>query len=375
MGGPIMKIKTGILTSSRADYGIYKPLLSKLSEDDRFDLTIIAFGMHLQKHFGSTIEAIRKDDFGTIHEVFGMPEKDTELDIGKGYGELIVKFSEYWSNHQFDNVFTLGDRFEMSAAVQAGIPFRVNFSHIHGGETTLGAIDNIYRHQITLASSNHFVATQCFAEKVSDLIGSKQNILNVGALSLDGFENLILPEWTAVMKEFNIPSENFILVTFHPETVNVNMNKYYCKVIYEVLEKISQNDHIVITMANADTMGSLFRETSKELKEKYPNKISLVESFGKENYFSAMKASKFLIGNTSSGILEAASYGKFVVNVGTRQLGRLQSGNVINTDFNKKQIIAAVEKIKIDKNFRGVNKYYKPNTANNIIKFLFNERL
>ena len=128
-------------------------------------------------------------------------------------------------------------------------------------------------------------------------------------------------------------------------------------------------------MANADTMGSLFRETSKELKEKYPNKITLVESFGKENYFSAMKASKFLIGNTSSGILEAASYGKFVVNVGTRQLGRLQSGNVINIDFNKNQIIDAVEKIKIDENFRGVNKYYKSNTANNIIEFLSNERL
>ena len=368
-------MKIGVLTSSRADYGIYKQLLFKLSKDDRFQLVIIVFGMHLLKEHGNTVKVIEKDNFGTIQKVGGMPTEDSEKDIAKGYGNLIIHFSDYWNKNKFDYILALGDRYEMSAAVQAAIPFNLKIAHLHGGETTLGATDNIYRHQITLASKIHFVSSYIFAQKVSDLIGSKQNILNVGALSLDGFENLILPEWTSVMKEFNIPTQNFILVTFHPETVNVNKNKDYCKVIYEALEEISQNNHIVITMANADTMGSLFREKSKELKEKYPNKITLVESFGKENYFSAMKASKFLIGNTSSGILEAASYGKFVVNVGTRQLGRLQSGNVINIDFNKNQIIDAVEKIKIDENFRGVNKYYKPNTANNIIEFLSNERL
>ncbi|MFK8060268.1 MAG: UDP-N-acetylglucosamine 2-epimerase [Polaribacter sp.] len=368
-------MKIGVLTSSRADYGIYKQLLSKLSKDDQFQLVIIVFGMHLLKEHGDTVKVIEKDNFGIIHKVLGMPNKDSEMEIAKGYGNLIINFSDYWSKNKFDYIIALGDRYEMSAAVQATIPFNLKIAHLHGGETTLGAIDNIYRHQITLASKAHFVSSDVFAEKVSNLIGSKLNIFNVGALSLDGFEYLILPEWSAVMKEFNIPTQNFTLVTFHPETVNVNKNKEYCKVIYKALEEISHNNHIVITMANADTMGSLYRETSKELKEKYPNKITLVESFGKENYFSAMKASKFLIGNTSSGILEAASYGKFVVNVGSRQLGRLQSGNVINVDFNKDQIIDAVEQIKIDGNFRGVNKYYKPNTANNIIEFLSNERL
>ena len=145
-----MKIKIGVLTSSRADYGIYKPLLEKLSRDNRFNLIIIAFGMHLQKHHGFTISEIRRDNFGAIHTVLGMPDKDSPIEISKGYGALIINFSEYWSLNKFDHVFALGDRFEMSAAVQAGIPFEVNFSHIHGGETTLGAIDNIYRHQIKL---------------------------------------------------------------------------------------------------------------------------------------------------------------------------------------------------------------------------------
>ena len=128
-------------------------------------------------------------------------------------------------------------------------------------------------------------------------------------------------------------------------------------------------------MANADTMGSLYREVSKKLKENNKNKFTLVESFGKEKYFAAMKECQFLIGNTSSGILEAASFQKYFINVGSRQLGRLQSGNVINVEFNKTQILEAVEKIKVNDKFTGKNEYYKPNTANNIIEILTNERL
>jgi GDP/UDP-N,N'-diacetylbacillosamine 2-epimerase (hydrolysing) len=373
MGRFIMKI--GVLTSSRADYGIYKQLLFKLSKDDRFELIIIAFGMHLLKDHGSTIESIEKDKFGVIHKVLGMPNKDSEMEISKGYGNLIVNFSDYWNQNKYDFVLALGDRYEMSAAVQASIPFNISIAHLHGGETTLGAIDNIYRHQITLTSKLHFVASDVFAKKVKDITGGNENIYNVGSLSIDGLEDLCLPSWKTVKKEFKILSESFILVTFHPETIDLQKNKDYCEVIYKTLEEISYTNYIVITMANADTMGSLFRETSKKLKEKYPNKFALVESFGKENYFSAMQSSKFLIGNTSSGILEAASFGKFVINVGSRQLGRLQSGNIINVEFDKNQIIKGIGEIEKQQKFKGVNKYYKPNTANNIIEILTNERL
>ena len=141
-------MKIGILTSSRADYGIYRTLLKLLSKDDRFDLILIVFGMHLQPQHGSTVEFIKKDNFGIIHEVQGMPNKDSMKAISSGYGQLINNFSSYWDLNKFDCVFALGDRFEMSAAVQSGIPFEVFFAHIHGGETTFGAVDNIYRHQI-----------------------------------------------------------------------------------------------------------------------------------------------------------------------------------------------------------------------------------
>ena len=368
-------MKIGVLTSSRADYGIYKPLLAKLAKDERFELIIIVFGMHLQLHHGNTIEAIEKDDFGIIDRVLGMPNKDTSLDIVKGYGQLIIEFSEYWNTSNFDYVFALGDRFEMSAAVQAGIPFGIKFAHIHGGETNLGAIDNIYRHQISLGSNLHFVASEIFIKRVENIIDSSKNIFNVGSLSLDGIKELKLPNWNDVRREFNIPDKPFILVTFHPETVGIEKNENFCKIIYETLEVVCRDLHVIITLANADTMGSLYRDISRVLKRDNPKNISLIDNFGKENYFAAMNASEMLLGNTSSGILEAASFGKYVINVGERQSGRLGSKNVINVPFNKDEIIKSIKKVVVDNNYQAENIYYKPNVANEIIKILANDRL
>jgi len=365
-------MKIGVLTSSRADYGIYKLLLSKLSNDDRFDLAIIVFGMHLQKQHGETIKEIESDGFGVIHKVQGMPINDMPVDISQGYGKLIIEFSNYWKENQFDYVLALGDRFEMSAAVQAGIPFGVLFAHLHGGETTLGAIDNIYRHQITLASKIHFVATDIYRDKVIDIVGDSSKVFNVGALSIDGFNDLMLPDWNDVRVKFGIPDKPFILVTFHPETIQIARNELYSSIVFETLEELCQANQIVITLSNADTMGKYYRDMAHMLKKKHSDSITLVDSFGKENYFSAMKSSKFLLGNTSSGILEAASFGKFVINVGKRQEGRLRSANVFDLNFIKDEIINCVKKIEENSVYKGSNKYFKNNTAENIIKKLLN---
>ena len=363
-------MKIGVLTSSRADYGIYKLLLSKLSKDDRFDLSIIVFGMHLQKQYGNTIKEIESDGFGVIHKVQAMPINDMPVDISIGYGKLIIEFSNYWNDNQFDYVLALGDRFEMSAAVQAGIPFGVLFAHLHGGETTLGAIDNIYRHQITLASKIHFVATDIYRDKVIDIVGDSSKVFNVGALSIDGFNDLMLPDWNDVRVKFGIPDKPFILVTFHPETIQIARNELYSSIVFETLEELCQANQIVITLSNADTMGKYYRDMAYMLKKKHSDSITLVDSFGKENYFSAMNSSKFLLGNTSSGILEAASFGKFVINVGKRQEGRLRSANVFDVNFIKEEIINCVKKIEKNSVYKGGNKYFKPGTADNIIKRL-----
>jgi len=368
-------MKVGILTSSRADYGIYLPLLQKLKIDLFFELEIIAFGTHLSKNHGYTLTDIVKDGYNTIHEIISLVDDDSQKGIATSYGNTILKFSNFWENHSFDLVLCLGDRFEMSAAVQASIPFGVRLAHLHGGETTLGAIDNIYRHQITLASQIHFVASDNFLNKVRNISGVSKGIYNVGALSLDGIKKIDLPDWTDVRRLFDISNKEFILITFHPETINPNQNKIYIETIYEVLNELCKKHYLVITFSNADTMGSLYRESSKELKIKNPNNITLIENFGKYNYFAAMKASKILLGNTSSAILEAASFGKFAINVGNRQLGRLRSNNILDVPYNKTLIINAINKIIDESLFTGENKYYKPNTASNIIKIITDNEL
>ena len=363
-------MKIGVLTSSRADYGIYLPLLQKMKNDSFFEMAIIAFGTHLSKGHGYTLKDIEKDGYTCIHAISSLISNDDEQSIASSYGLTVLKFSEFWANHTYDLVFCLGDRFEMSAAVQAGIPFGVKFAHIHGGETTLGAIDNVYRHQITLASKLHFTATDIFKNKVIDLIGSSENVFDIGSLSLNDIISFIPIDRDVFFEKFNIYKEEFALVTFHPETMSVHENIQYAKDMKNALETISKNIFVIVTMPNADTQGSVYREAINQLKKEFPERFLLIENFGKVNYFSAMHYAKILIGNTSSGILEAASFGKHVVNVGDRQKGRVQSENVLNCEFKETAIIAAVDKALSFEKYNGKNVYFKECVAENIIKIV-----
>ena len=365
-------MKIGVLTSSRADYGIYLPLLQKMKNDSFFELEIIAFGTHLSKGHGYTLNDIIKDEYNCIHTISSLISNDDEQSIASSYGLTVLKFADFWENYNFDLVFCLGDRFEMSAAVQAGIPFGVKFAHIHGGETTLGAIDNIYRHQISLASILHLTATDAFNKKVQNLIDSNENIFTTGSLSLNGIEDFVPIERKFFFEKFDILDEDFILVTFHPETMSVKDNVLYAQEMGRALKKISEDIFVVITMPNADTQGSIYREAIEKLEIEIPNRVLLIENFGKVNYFSAMYYAKILLGNTSSGILEAASFGKFVVNVGDRQKGRVQSGNIINCEFKEEAIVSSVCKAISLKTYNGHNVYFESNAADIIIKITKN---
>lgn len=363
-------MKIGILTSSRADYGIYFPLLQKMKNDSFFEMEIIAFGTHLSKGHGYTLNNIEKDGYTCIHAISSLISNDDEQSIASSYGLTVLKFSDFWASNRYDLVFCLGDRFEMSAAVQAGIPFGVKFAHLHGGETTLGAIDNVYRHQITLAAQLHFTATAIFREKVIDLIGSSEGVFDVGSLSLNDIKSFVPIDRPAFFEKFNIPNEEFVLVTFHPETMSLKDNVQYAKAMKNALASISKKIFVIITMPNADTQGSVYREVIEQLKEEFPKQFLLIENFGKVNYFSAMHYAKILIGNTSSGILEAASFGKYVVNVGDRQKGRVQSDNVLNCEFGESAIIMAVAKAMGFEKYNGENVYFKQGVADNIIKIV-----
>jgi GDP/UDP-N,N'-diacetylbacillosamine 2-epimerase (hydrolysing) len=314
---------------------------------------------------GHTIDQIIESGIHVDFQISSLISADHPEDIATAYALTAMKFGDFWKQyqHEFDVVIVLGDRFEMAAAVAAGIPFNIRFAHIHGGETTLGAIDNIYRHSITLASKFHFVSALPYTKRIEELTGSKEYCYLVGALGLAGISEvreLNIDEFKSKWNiDLNIPS---ILVTAHPETIGFKRNKEFSEQLYLALSHLSQANQIVVTMPNADTAGSIFRKMFTDLKQTSPYQFHLIENFGSQSYFSCMRHCKLLIGNTSSGITEAASFNKYVINLGDRQKGRLTSENVIHIPFESQAIINATESY-LGKSFKGENIYFKPNTA------------
>lgn len=366
--------RIAILTSSRADYGIYLPLLKVLKEDPYFDLKIIAFGTHLSPFHGYTINQIFNDGFEVTWQIESMPVGDSPNAISTAMALTSLKFADFWKDHQydFDLVFCLGDRYEMFAAVTAGIPFKIPFAHIHGGEKTLGAIDNIFRHAITLASKYHFVSCKEHGERVAELTELKDNIFDIGALSLDNLNSLTLLSKEDFLNLFGVDLKKpTILVTIHPETVTPEMNWIYVNELSETLLYLKKYQ-VIVTLPNADISGTIIRNRLLKLQVESDNRIFCFENLGSKGYFSAMNYCSFLLGNTSSGIIEAASFGKWVINLGDRQKGRKQSQNIYNMPFNKDRILEGVEKIENTPDYKGENIYYKGNAAHTICSVLKN---
>ena len=367
------RLKIAVLTSSRADFGIYLPLLRALrSNSAEFDLEIIAFGTHLSPFHGKTIDLILKHGFEVKHRITSMLLTDDEDSIATTYALTGLKFADFWSQNKvrFDWVLCLGDRYEMGAAVAAGIPFGIRFAHIGGGDTTLGAIDNIYRHSISLASTIHFVSLESFADHVKQIVGEQARCVVTGSLSLDNLNDIKILSKEAFFIEWgidlNIPT---VLVTIHPETITSQNNLEYCKEIIKALTVLGRDQQLLITMPNADTSSSMFRKAFETLQQNNPEHVKLIENFGTESYFTAMFHVDYLLGNTSSGIVEAASFGKFVVNIGDRQKGRPTSENVVHVPFLSAEIIKAGKNL-TGKKYTGINVYKKGNATNMIIDAL-----
>lgn len=374
MGGYKM-IRVGVLTSSRADFGIYLPLLKALQKEEAFHLELIVFGTHLSKFHGYTVEQIEREGFKIAKRIESLLLGDTPSAIASAYGLTALKFAEYWQGNEqsFDVVFALGDRFEMAAAVAASIPFGIKIAHLHGGETTLGAIDNIYRHSISLASLLHFVAAEPFAKRLNQLLDDKKaSIYNVGSLSLENLKNIDFLSIEAFKNKWQIDLNlKTILVTVHPETVAYQKNLAYCEETIKALEQLANEFQIVITMPNADTAGMVFREAFETLAKKQQS-IKIIENFGTQSYFTCMKYAKLMVGNTSSGIVEAASFQKYVLNLGDRQKDRLCGENVIHVPFNHDLIVKNTLEY-ATKEYNGENIYFKSNPSEIIIQILKKE--
>jgi len=364
-------MKIAILTSSRADYGIYLPLLKVLDNTTGIDFEIIAFGTHLSPDFGYTLNQIIYDGFKVHHTINALPKGDTAYDIATAISVTIAEFAQFWEQHTTDYnwVLCLGDRYEMFAAVTAGIPFGIRFAHIHGGETTLGAMDNIFRNAITHASVLHFTSCEEHKQRVEELISERGNVFNTGALSLENLKTISLFSKVEFKNIFSIDlSTPTILATIHPETIKPENNQNHIEEFSKAILALKEYQ-VVITLPNADTNNSIIRKRLLKLPEETQNRVICIENLGTRGYFSAMKHCSFLMGNTSSGIIEAASFGKFVINLGNRQKGRNCGRNIIHIPFNCQQICQTVKEIS-ETEYKEGNLYYQPNTSKLIIQEL-----
>lgn len=365
-------IRLGILTSSRADFGIYLPLLKTLRQDPAFSFELIVFGTHLSPVHGLTRNTIKDSGFTVRYEIASLLLTDDPASISSSFGLTALKFADFWKEHQteFDLVICLGDRFEMAAAVFAGVPMGIRFAHIHGGETTLGAIDNTYRHAISLASSIHFVSADPFAERIRELCGAESKVVVCGALGLDNLDDFHPLSRDEFFTRWKIDIfKEFVLVTVHPETVAFERNKQFAIAIIDALKEIVKEADIVVTMPNADTNGTLFREELQRLADEFEGKVFLVENFGTQGYFTCMKHASLLLGNTSSGIIEAASFQKYVLNIGDRQKGRLASENTVHVPFDAAKIVKAWKEVS-GRKYTGKNIYRRGRASSIIIDAL-----
>jgi GDP/UDP-N,N'-diacetylbacillosamine 2-epimerase (hydrolysing) len=358
-----------LLTSSRADYGIYLPLIKKLKSDPYFKLKLVVFGTHLSKAHGYTLDQISADGFAADFQLSTMPVGDSPKDISESIGNTIAKFATLWEKeqHDCDLILCLGDRYEMFAAVAATVPFNLPVAHLHGGETTLGAIDNFYRHSITLMSKFHFASTDQAAEKIKQLTASGTCVWKVGALSLDNLHATGLLSKEEFKNEFGISLDHPVLVTFHPETVNFSANEQHITELISAMSGIE--GQILITMPNADTSSQLIREKLLNFAATHSNVVT-VESLGTRGYFTCLENCAFVLGNSSSGIIEAASFGKYVIDLGSRQKGREAGTNVIHCAIERTEIKKAIDKIRSFPPLSRENIYGDGKTADRIVTIL-----
>ena len=368
--------KICVVTGSRADYDHLYWLLKLLKENKKFDLSIIVTGSHLEKKYGVSVQKIIKDKYEKIHKIKLSLGKDKIDDTTKSTAEGILKFSKKLRKINPDLVLILGDRYEIfSCAISASF-LKIPIAHCNGGEVTSGAFDEWIRHSITKMSTIHFVANKKYQKRVLQLGENKKNVFNVGGLSSDNVIKTTLIKKKKLEKicNFKFYSKN-ILVTFHPVTLGSNNSQKYFKEVTSALEKL-KDTLIIFTFPNADADNFPIINMIKKFVKKNKNAIYFV-SLGRQKYLSIMKNCDAVVGNSSSGLLEAPYFNVPTINIGSRQEGREKANSVIDCKTDRNEIWKLIKSIHKNKpktnNIKDL--YGVGNTAQNVIKILSNKKL
>ncbi len=328
------------VTVGRSDYGIYRPLFRKLAACDDVNLKIFVGGAHLLSHFGNTATEIENDGFAIAERVEMLLSSDSAEGIGKSIGLGVASFAQLFGQSVPDLLITLGDRFEMFSAVIAAVAFKLPVAHLHGGEVTHGAIDDSFRHSMTKMSHLHFVSTDEHAQRVMQMGEEPWRVHVCGALALDNLATMRLLDVQECERRLGIEiSPAPVLVTYHPVTLEYENTEWQIAELLNALDTVTEP--LVFTLPNADTSSSLIRRAVERYVGGRQDAI-LVANLGTELYFSLMACASLMIGNSSSGIIEAPSFGLPVVNIGNRQGGRACGENVIHSGYPAQEIKDAV---------------------------------
>lgn len=371
-----------VLTATRAEYGLLKPVIVKLNAVPRLDVRIAVTGMHLSPDFGFTYREIENDNLKIDKKIDILLSSDTPASVSKSMGLAMIGFADYFEELCPDMLLVLGDRYETLAVCCAAMNARIPIAHMYGGETTQGAVDESIRHAITKMSYLHFTSTEEYRKRVIQLGEEPDRVFAVGAMGIENIMNTKLMTLNELSDCLGMPlAEPYAVVTFHPVTLEDNTVEEQFSALLTACDNHPELRYI-FTRANADANGKIINSMIDDYVKDKKN-AKAVASLGTVRYLSALKYASLIIGNSSSGLIEAPSFHIPTVNIGDRQKGRLMAKSVISCEPDSGEITKAITKA-LSKEFREKissvkNPYGDGNTSDKIAgilkEYLFNREI
>jgi GDP/UDP-N,N'-diacetylbacillosamine 2-epimerase (hydrolysing) len=339
-----MSRKICVVTSGRADYGLLRWVMQGIKVDPNLTLQIIATGMHLSKTFGQTCKDLEIDGFQIDRRIELPIDDDSVQGISDSISVAVSAFTKAFKSLSPDLILILGDRFEIFSAACAALVSKIPIAHLHGGEVTSGAYDEAFRHSITKMSHIHFVAHESYRRRVIQLGENPNSVFVVGGLGIDSIKKTKILQKEELEEHLRIKFKaKSLLVTFHPTTLDSETPESQFTKLLNILSELKDTT-IIFTLPNADTGGMRIIDMIENFVQNNPNSISF-PSLGQKTYFSCISQVDGVIGNSSSGITEVPSFRKATVNIGDRQLGRLQATSIINCPVSEPKIRIAINQI------------------------------
>lgn len=333
--------KISILTATRAEYSLLKPIINRLNEDHFFDVRVVVTGAHLADNFGLTYKEIEADGIYIDKKIDMLLSADSSSAVSKSMGLAMIGFADYFEQLNPDLLIVLGDRYETIAVSLVAMNQKIPIAHLYGGETTEGAIDEAIRHAVTKLSYLHFTSTEIYRRRVIQLGESPERVFNVGALGIENIMSERLMSKSALESALNISLEKpYAIATYHPVTLDVQHSTDQIEALLEAC-KGHEEMVFIFTKANADAYGHSINQTIEKYTLSSSN-IFLFDSLGTVKYLSGLKHAAMVIGNSSSGLIEAPSFGIPTINIGDRQRGRLQASSIISCGSKKGEIEQAI---------------------------------